>query len=265
MFRFSVSFLVHIFFLLLFNFLYIKPPLLAQSFLEKSEASIGKSLQNYRLVNQKGQHFPFYSLKGKVVLITFMYINCPDMCVLTGISLQNLLEELPHELREEFLVLSISINPKQDTPEKLLEYGERFTDNFKSWIFATTEEETLEMLIRDTGFTYKKNRQNIEHLNRITLINQESKVVKHFYGTDFDNKEIIRDIKTLSDGGMPLQKKIKSTVNLIKLYCSNYDPVSKTYKLDYGFIISSLFQILFVFITVFFLIRFLGSKKSRGK
>jgi len=220
-----------------------------KSVLEKSEASLGRKMGNYRLVDQDGNQFSFRSLKGRPVLLSFMYIDCPDMCMLITQTIEDYLEKIDANLKDKLMVLSVSINPKDDTPAKLREYGLAFTNSFRNWRFTTTDEDTLAMMVRDLGFTYEKHGDKLEHLNRITLISPDGTVAKHFYGTKLDPKEVNASINSVMRGD-GLSHFFTDAFNKITLYCSNYDQATKTYKIDYQFIIASLIQVLLGLITI---------------
>lgn len=206
----------------------------APSVLERSEGAVGREVGNYRLVDQDGRQLAFFSLKGRPVLLTFMYIDCPDMCILTGHSLKRFVENLSPELKEKVVIVSISIDPENDTPEKLREYGSEYSDDFSKWYFTTTDSETLTKMIADLGFTFEKKGENeIEHLNRITLIRPDGVVARHFYGTDFDPKDIEESIRAVL-AGQTITSRISGNISKLLIYCSNYDPKTKTYRVDYG-------------------------------
>jgi len=230
-----------------------------KSVIEKSEASLGRKMGNYRLVDQDGNQFPFHSLKGRPVLLSFMYIDCPDMCLLISQTIEDYLEKIDENLKDKLMVISVSINPKDDTPAKLREYGLAFTESFENWRFTTTEDGTLAMMVKDLGFTYEKRGDKLEHLNRITLISPDGTVAKHFYGTKLDPKEVNASINSVMQGG-GVSRFFTDTFNKLTLYCSNYDQITKTYKIDYQFIVASLAQVLLGLITLLFL--FWGNIKN---
>ncbi len=64
--------------------------------------------QHQRIVHLAGQ-------RGKVILITFLYTHCPDLCPLTAANLNTALGSLGTD-RKNVVVLAISVDPKGDTP-----------------------------------------------------------------------------------------------------------------------------------------------------
>ncbi|MFQ5433110.1 MAG: SCO family protein [Nitrospinota bacterium] len=228
----------------------------APSVLERSEGALGRKVGNYRLVDQDGRHLPFFTFKGKTILLSFMYIDCPDMCLLTGQSLKRFVDTMNPELKEKVVLVSVSMDPENDTPEKLRNYGSEYSDDFSKWYFTTTDSDTLAKMISDLGFTFEKKVEGeIEHLSRITLIRPDGVVARHFYGAEFDPKDIEESVKSVIEG-QTITSRISGNLSKFLIYCSNYDPKTKTYRVDYGAIFFALVNGVLVFATIIYLLRF---------
>jgi protein SCO1/2 len=70
---------------------------------------------DFALRDQRGHVVRLSRLRGKVVMITFLYTHCPDACPLTAIHLNDTLGSLG-PLRKNVVVLAVSVDPKGDTP-----------------------------------------------------------------------------------------------------------------------------------------------------
>ncbi len=222
--------------------------------LKKSEATIGATVGNYRLVDQDWEVLPFRSFAGRAVIVSFMYIDCPGPCQLINQSLANLRKAFKSDFAKDTVFLSITINSENDTPGALKEYGSSFTDDFANWRFVSTDQETLERMAADLGFEYKKNEMGFDHMNRITLVGPDGTVLRHFYGMEYNPDEVEKSIDSAMSG-KGVFSFISRIINPVTLYCSRYDPVSKTFKVDYAFIASSVLQYLFIFGTLGYIFR----------
>ncbi len=224
----------------------------ALSVFQRSEGVVGKKLNNYLMVDQDGRQLLLSFLKGKPTLLTFMYIDCADICVIMANYLNDFISSVDPELKDQIQVLSISIDPANDTAERLLEYGNAFTDDFTNWSFVTaTSTQTLSNLIGDLGYTYEKVRDGFDHLNRVTLIGADGTIARHFYGADFDFAEMEEAIENVISGS-GVSTYLTKKFNSFLLYCSNYDPISKTYKIDYPFLIAIGINLLLMALAVLF-------------
>lgn len=82
---------------------------------------VGPTLKNpaappdFALRDQHGQVVRLSRLRGKVVLLTFLYTHCPDVCPLTAINLNSALSTLGAQ-RENVDILAVSVDPRGDTP-----------------------------------------------------------------------------------------------------------------------------------------------------
>jgi len=226
----------------------------AVSAIEQSEAVVGKAVGNYRLVDQDGRFVAFHSYKGRPILVTFIYTNCPGVCHTICQNISDIRDYLGPELTGRLWTLAISIDWENDTPAKLREFGGMFTDTFGNWTFAKTDSQTLAKMVADLGFRFQKTKGGFEHMNRLTLIGTDGTVLKHFYGVSYDPAEV-KDAVTAALEGRTITNVLSDTFSRALIYCSNYDPVTRTYRIDYFFIIVSLIQYLLVAGTVAYIFR----------
>jgi protein SCO1/2 len=93
---------------------------------QKGEARI--SIPDIVAVNQEGKQISFYSdlVKGKVVIISFVITHCRLICPLQGANLARLQAALGDRLGREVNLISISMDPEADTPERLKAWGAQF-------------------------------------------------------------------------------------------------------------------------------------------
>lgn len=75
----------------------------------------------FRLHDQHGRTISLAALQGKVVLVTFLYTHCPDLCPLTAVDLNRVLE-LVGSRRKEVAVLAVSVDPRGDTPRAVARF-----------------------------------------------------------------------------------------------------------------------------------------------
>ena len=219
-----------------------------------SELSIGSYVNNYRLVDHDGVFIPFYKFKGGPVLVSFMYIDCQGPCHLINQSLKNLLKSLSPEVSAKTTILSISLDSQNDPPARLKEYGFEFSGGAKNWIFATANVDTINSMVKDLGFTYKKTKTGIDHLNRLTLVGPDGKVLTHYYGVDYNPKTVEQ---ALSDAiaGRGVTAAVTDAFNSFMLFCSTYDAATDTYKVNTFFLISVIVQYILVMGTLIYFLR----------
>src|SRR4029450_4869107 len=76
---------------------------------------------DFTLTDQSGQKVSMTDQRGKLVLLTFLYTNCPDVCPLITQNLNQALQMLGAK-RDDVRVLAVSVDPEGDTPKAVDAY-----------------------------------------------------------------------------------------------------------------------------------------------
>jgi protein SCO1/2 len=71
---------------------------------------------DFALRDQNGRLMRLSAQRGKVVMLTFMYTHCPDVCPLSAVHIQEALSRLG-PLRKHVTVFAVSVDPHGDTPK----------------------------------------------------------------------------------------------------------------------------------------------------
>ena len=91
-----------------------------------------------QLTDHNGQPFLLSSQRGKVVLLYFGYVNCPDECPLTMAHIKLALESLG-DRAADVQVAMVSTDPVRDTPQALKDFMTHFNPNFLGLTGTTGE------------------------------------------------------------------------------------------------------------------------------
>lgn len=107
---------------------------------------------NYELTTQEGTKLKFFDdmIKDKVVLISFIYTSCPDACPLETARIAQVQGILGDRVGKDVHFYSITIDPKNDTPEVLKEYAQRYQAG-PGWQFLTGNEAQIAKLRMKLG------------------------------------------------------------------------------------------------------------------
>ncbi len=99
---------------------------------------IGMDKKNYRLTHLLDQNLP--------VMLDFIFTTCPGICPMLSVTFAQVQKKLS-ENAEELNMVSISIDPEHDTPNKLMAYAKRFKAG-PGWHFVTGNYREIEALQR---------------------------------------------------------------------------------------------------------------------
>lgn len=88
-----------------------------------------KCCGNFRLVDDSGKVRTLQDFRGKVVILTFGYTNCPDVCPTTLSELAKVRRSLGAHA-QDVQVLFVTLDPKRDTPKVLRRYLHEFDPTF---------------------------------------------------------------------------------------------------------------------------------------
>jgi protein SCO1 len=129
-------------------------------------------IPNVPVVSQDGRSLMFYDdvLKGKVSIISFIYTSCRDICPVVTARLSQLEDKLGDAAGRDYFFVSISIDPTNDTPDKLKEYSKAFGAG-PNWLFLTGNSKDIDAIRHRLG---ERSRALTEHRNEVLLFNDRS-------------------------------------------------------------------------------------------
>ena len=109
-------------------------------------------LPNVILRTQDGIRVRFYDdlVKGKVVLINFMFTSCPNQCPRTTANLVRVAEALGDHLGRDIRMISVSIDPNTDSPDVLKRYSSRYGTK-PGWYFVTGAQTDIDLIRKRLG------------------------------------------------------------------------------------------------------------------
>jgi protein SCO1/2 len=96
------------------------------------------SIPDVEVLNQDGQRLKLYTdlIKGRKVVINFIYTTCKAVCPLSGDNFARLKMQLGESLGKDVYLLSITTDPENDTPAQLKSWSQRFEPK-AGWTFVT--------------------------------------------------------------------------------------------------------------------------------
>jgi protein SCO1 len=170
----------------------------------KTPSEIGRrevnvAVPDFKLTDQNGKVFHFADARGKLVLITFIFTTCPDVCPLLTAQFAAIQRTLDKTKFRDYLLLSITTDPERDTGPILKNYAGRFNANFNHWSFLTASRADLAKVWKIFGVHVVKNESGqVQHTTFTTLVDRRGNRRIDYYGDKWQDKEVLKDIEWLA-------------------------------------------------------------------
>ena len=152
----------------------------------------------FTLTSQDGAAVALAGLRGKVVALSFIYTECPDICPLLTQKMVQVQDELGADFGSKIAFLSISLDPEHDTPEVLKDYAQFWGARPEGWSFLTGSPEAVNEVTRHYGvFVAKNEAGGVDHTQLTSIIDAEGRIRVQYLGARFDPEEFRRDLLAL--------------------------------------------------------------------
>ncbi|MEN2981072.1 MAG: SCO family protein [Thermus sp.] len=169
----------------------------------------GHSFYGTRLLNPKPVDFTLQGpsgpvrlgeMGGRLVLLFFGYVHCPDVCPTTLIALKRAYERLSPQEQARVRVVFVSVDPDRDTPEVSDRYAKGFHPSF---LGLSGSPETIQEVARTFGVYYQKTQYRgpgeylVDH-TATTFVVQDGKLVLLFSPEKVEaTDKVVADLRAL--------------------------------------------------------------------
>lgn len=160
-------------------------------------------LTDAKLVDQNGNSVALTSLKGKPMVVDFIYTSCPGPCLMETAKLANVALRLGSDIGSKVTIVSISVDPEHDGPKQLLDYSRQQGADEKGWYFLTGGPAEVDQAL--AGFKLSRQVEpdgSVGHLVDMMLIGPDGRLIREYNGEVVKAQDIVDDVKkTLNKGG----------------------------------------------------------------
>lgn len=166
------------------------------------------------------------------VVLALGYYECPMLCSMVRDGLFSSLQELKFDVGNEFVVLNVSIDPRE--PPRLAAvtkamYLQRYNrpGSDSGWHFLTGEETAIRQLAQAVGFQYAYDPEidQYAHPSGIVILTPQGKISRYLFGIEFAPRDLRLGLVEAS------ANKIGTPVDQVLLRCYHYDPETGKYTL----------------------------------
>jgi protein SCO1/2 len=170
--------------------------------------------------------------RGKPVVLTLIYFDCPMLCSLVQKGMIKALNESGLRLGEDYYGLTVSFSPRDTAKEAQLRQGGYLQTlaNAKraapsDWPFLTGGESAIRALADSVGFRYRwdAEAQQFEHPAASFILGPDGKISRYFYGIELSPRDLRLSVIEASQG------RVGTALDRVILRCFKYDPASRKY------------------------------------
>lgn len=151
-------------------------------------------LPDVSLIDQHGNAISLASLKGKPVLIDFIYTSCASTCPVLTSKMVSIERELGPALGAVTIV-SITLDPEHDGPVELAAYAKSQGADSNSWRFLTGKPADIDHVL--TAFKLRRMRESdgsIMHSVSAFLLGPDGHQIRQYNALDVSPKAVAADI-----------------------------------------------------------------------
>jgi protein SCO1/2 len=159
----------------------------------------GDSIPSFTLADQNGARVTLDAFRGQPFVLTFIFTRCPvpKFCPLISHNFSELQQAIKADpgAAGKTRLLSITLDPKFDTPEILKGYAQEQKADPQIWTFATGEPAEIEKLTQSFAVFVQPEAGTITHGLATALISPDGHVLNIWRGNGWKPSEVIDELR----------------------------------------------------------------------
>lgn len=172
----------------------------------KFEATTNYEIENFKMIDHRGETVTLDNLKGKPWLAMFIFTSCTTVCQPMTFNMSEIQKELIDRDVEDYNIVAFSVDPAIDTPEKLSEYFSHFEvpDESKWHLLTGYDQAYIEQFALNNFKALAKKPaegDQVMHGTTFYLVDENGIAVKNYTGVSSDQEvpydTIAIDMETL--------------------------------------------------------------------
>ncbi len=153
---------------------------------------VGSPMPDFELTDQANRSVALSALKGKVVAVTFIYTRCPlpDYCPRMVTNFRAIRDRFATRMDRDLVLLTITFDPKYDTPPMLAAYAAAEHAGGPGWHFLTGDAAGIERVCNAFGIQYWAEEGLITHSLQTAVIDRDGRLAATVEGKDFTPQQL---------------------------------------------------------------------------
>ncbi len=161
---------------------------------DHSRLAVIRAPADFTLTTQDGKPFRLADVRGKVVLVSFIFTTCNGTCPATTHRMSQAAQTLAKDgLRDKVHLLSITLDPARDKPAVLRNYMRLYDVDAKHWTFLTGSQKEIDKVLSDWGMWVRAGPGGqLDHPSRVFLLDGRGRV-REIYNLEFFRPAWVRE------------------------------------------------------------------------
>jgi len=157
----------------------------------------GETMPPFALVDQSGATVRSESLRGRALVISFVFTTCAEACPLITAQLARAQARVRTEkLDARVRFVSITLDPVTDTPEVLRRYAAAHGIDLTTWHFLTGASDDVARVVRAFGLTAVA-RERIVHGSLVVLVDGQGRIAARRTDLELDPDRLVASLRKL--------------------------------------------------------------------
>jgi protein SCO1/2 len=161
------------------------------------------TVPNAKLIERSGRALALDELKGHIWVATFIFTRCGGSCPAMSSKMEDLQESL--KKAGDVRLVSFTVDPENDTPERLRAYADGYNADKERWLFLTGAKAQMQDLAKNAfHLTVEPGgdpKEPIIHSKRFVLVDQSGHIRGYYNSDDPESKQkLLTDIGVLMRG-----------------------------------------------------------------
>ncbi len=158
-----------------------------------SEESIFNLTSKWK--TEEGNEIELAELKGKVLVMVMIYTTCKVACPRLVADMSAIANQVPKDREQEVQYVLVSIDPENDTPEKLKKFAIEKNMDGEEWTFLQGNVHTVQEFANVLSVKYKQIApMDFSHSNIISVFDRQGVLIHQQEGLGVNNKETVETI-----------------------------------------------------------------------
>jgi len=179
---------------------YDQLPVLGKTTINSKGEIIQHQISSFTMRDQDNQVYSSDALKNKIVLVNFFFTACSSVCPKMMKHVKKIQDAFADDT--SLAIISFTVDPKRDDPQRLNMYSSRYKINKKQWNLLTGDKREIYKLARNSFYLTATDGDGGDndfiHSDQVILVDKHQHIRGYYDGTDDKAmNDLQNDIKKL--------------------------------------------------------------------